>query len=72
MNTIILKERRDEHLKRRYLKKLQKLGINDPRLLVLMADYLKPERVAYHREDMHAVIYGEPTPLPQAITYKKT
>lgn len=72
MSVAILEEKRDEYLKRRYLKKIQELGINDPLLLVKIADYLTPEKIAYHRNDMLAIVHGELAAHYQASRYKET
>ena len=60
MSILVLADKRDEQLKRGYIKKLQELGITDPALLTQVSVCLTPETIAHCREDMRAIVYGEP------------
>lgn len=52
-------ERRDQWLKTKYMEQVGKI-INNPRLLSEMEAQLTPQTVSAYREDMEAIVRGEP------------
>lgn len=58
----LTQERRDEYLRGQYMRSVQALGITDPYTLARIECYLTPEVVAKCRDDMRAIVYGEPMP----------
>lgn len=52
-------ERRDQWLKTKYMEQVGKI-INNPRLLSEIEAQLTPQAVSDYREDMEAIVRGEP------------
>ncbi len=53
-------ERRNQWLKTKYMEHVRKIIVNNPRLLSEIEAQLTPQAVSAHREDMEAIVRGEP------------
>ncbi len=60
MSVIDFQKASDKRLRDKYLQTMPYLGITDPATLARISAHLTPETVASCREDIKAIVYGEP------------